>query len=63
MEKMKELYEWAVTWDRYVQRSNTESTRESDTPCDRRKVKARRCTPYKDSSSSFSASSEDTFHE
>jgi hypothetical protein len=56
MEKMKELYEWAVTWDRYVQKSNKGSTREENTQCDRRKVKARRCISNKDSS-------EDTSHE
>lgn len=43
MEKMKELYDWQTTWDRYVKRTATEEPKqETSDNVERRKVKVPR---------------------
>ncbi len=43
MEKMKELYEWQTTWDRYVKRTTQEEPKQDiNNNSDRRKVKVPR---------------------
>lgn len=39
MEKMKELYEWQTTWDRYVTRTTLEQPSQQTTNTERRRVK------------------------